>query len=237
MKKLLPEKLFAFFIAVLVLSISPAMAETEKVNWYTVEIVSFTRAKTAQLKERWPSSRAIDNAINTAGFTPLPAQQPDSLSMLDIEPVAASEKQLGRHAYAINKASGLSVKSHQIWRQKGLPREQAPWINLKSDSPALSGKVRISLSRYLHADFDIQLDNPDWPPAYANQAAMQEESVAKTIDFRVSRKLKRDTIHYIDHPLAGILLRIERYENQQDLPGSGESNSQVSESADKKSTT
>jgi len=225
MKKLLPEKLFALFVAALVLSGNPAMAESDNVNWYTVEVVSFTRAKTAQIQERWPVSVVVAN------------KGPAQLSMLDIEPVAASEKQLGRHAYAINRSSGLSVKSHQIWRQKGLPRAQAPWINLQSDSPALSGKVRISLSRYLHADFDIQLQNPDWSPSFTNEPAMLEPQAAKTIHFNVSRKLKRDKIHYIDHPLAGLLLRIERYEKEQDSPESEEQDSQTSKPVNQESTT
>jgi len=225
MKKLLPEKLFALFVAALVLSGNPAMAEPDNVNWYTVEVVSFTRAKTAQIQERWPVSVVVAN------------KGPAQLPMLDIEPVAASEKQLGRHAYAINRSSGLSVKSHQIWRQKGLPRAQAPWINLQSDSPALSGKVRISLSRYLHADFDIQLQNPDWSPSFTNEPAMLEPQAAKTIHFNVSRKLKRDKIHYIDHPLAGLLLRIERYEKEQDSPESEEQDSQTSKPVNQESTT
>ena len=225
MKKLLPEKLFALFVAALVLSGNPAMAEPDNVNWYTVEVVSFTRAKTAQIQERWPVSVVVAN------------KGPAQLPMLDIEPVAASEKQLGRHAYAINRSSGLSVKSHQIWRQKGLPRAQAPWINLQSDSPALSGKVRISLSRYLHADFDIQLQNPDWSPSFTNEPAMLEPQAAKTIHFNVSRKLKRDKIHYIDHPLAGLLLRIERYEKEQDSPDSEEPDSQTSKPVNQESTT
>jgi len=225
MKKLLPEKLFALFVAALVLSSNPAMAESDNVNWYTVEVVSFTRAKTAQMQERWPVSVVVAN------------RGPAQLSMLDIELVAASEKQLGRHAYAINRSSGLSVKSHQIWRQKGLPRAQAPWINLQSNSPALSGKVRISLSRYLHADFDIQLQNPDWSPSLTNEPAMLESQAAKTIHFNVSRKLKRDKIHYIDHPLAGLLLRIERYEKEQDSPESEEQDSQTSKPVNQESTT
>ena len=237
MKKLLLEKLFALVITALVLSVNPTWAETDKVNWYTVEVVSFTRAKTALVQERWPSSIVDANGIDTTGFTPIPAQQPDNLSMLDIEPVEASEKQLGRHAYAINRASGMSVKSHQIWRQKGIPREQAPWIQLETDSPELSGKVRISLSRYLHADFEIQLQNPDWSPSISNLSGITEEIAAKNIPFNVSRKLKRDKVHYIDHPLAGLLLRIERYKKDENLPGPEEADSPISKPADQKSTT
>lgn len=206
MKKLLPETLLAIIVATFLLPVSSAIAEADNVNWYTVEVISFTRAKTSQVQERWPVS-ASETGIQTGHFNPL-----------DIEPVAASEKQLGNHAYAINRASGLSVKSHQIWRQKGLPRSEAPWIRLKTGSPALSGKIRISLSRYLHADVNIQLQNPDWSPSYSG---------AETIPFTASRKLKRGVLHYIDHPLAGVLLMIERYEKD----------SQDSQSANQKSTT
>ncbi len=216
MKKLLPEKLLAIIVAAFLLPISQAQAESDNINWYTVEVISFTRAKTAQVQERWPTTSA-EAGSGSAVFTPL-----------DIQSVASSERQLGNHAYAINRSSGLSVKSHQIWRQKGLPREEAPWITLETGSPALSGKIRISLSRYLHADLDIQLPNPDWSPSY---------STAETISFNASRKLKRGKLHYIDHPLAGVLLLIERFEKGNTQPESEEMDTQNSQSANQKSTT
>jgi hypothetical protein len=243
MKKLLPEKLFSILVMGLILPVSPAQAETGNVNWYTVEVVSFTRAKTAQVQERWPVSAVVENPGISPEFIPLPnpdaatAEEPASLPMLEIVPVQAAEKQLGRHAYAINRAPGMSVTSHQIWRQKGLPRDLAPWINLETETPALSGKVRISLSRYLHADVDIQLLNPDWSPSYSNEPVMDDAIVARGIEFNVSRKLKRDKLHYIDHPLAGVLLRIERFEKDKELTEPEEMDSPISEPADEKSTT
>lgn len=252
MKKLLPEikplkkpleTLFTILSIVALLSVDGVMAETDKVNWYTVEVISFTRVKTSQVQERWPvspgfaNSTSVASGLDTSEFVPLPVTGAGSLPMPDIVPAPASEKQLGNHAYALNRASGLSVKSHQIWRQQGLPRNLAPWIKLKTESPALTGKVRISLSRYLHADFEIQLQNPEWSPSFSGEAGMNEEMTSKSIPFHVSRKLKRDKIHYIDHPLAGILLRIERFEIPEDLTGSEEADSQISDSANGKSTT
>ena len=188
----MPNLLRKFILITLLTLVSAAvMAETEK--WYTVEVISFTRNASDRTSERWSE---------------LPSQQGAGSGLSSLEGIVDVPKeqwQLGPHAYSVNRAPEMSVASHQAWRQKGLPRCQAPWIPLNSRSNSLNGKIKISLSRYLHADVDINLENPD---RYSSSDFM----AASEVKFKTSKKISRDKLFYIDHPLAGVIILIERYQ-------------------------
>ena len=181
-------------IVLMTLASTAIMASDEK--WYTVEVISFTRNASDMTAERWSDLPYMpDQEDSSSGLS----------SLEDIQSVPKEQWQLGPHAYSINRAPEMSVASHQAWRQKGLPRNQAPWISLDTTTNSLIGKIRISLSRYLHADVEINLDNPE---QYSSNSLL----AANNILFKSSKKIKRDKLFYIDHPLAGVLILIERYE-------------------------
>lgn len=221
MNKLLPNhQLLLLFLLIFVdLSSNPAIAEQDASNWYTVEVITFTRAKSSQIQENWL------NSLHKPGHSFLKTSASDiNQSDMQIKPVPESQWQLSRHAYSLGKDRGIRVRSHQAWRQPGLPKNASPWIELQSNSSRLTGKVRISLSRYLHAEVDIRLLNPDWNPDDSSDSQNQPEP-AKNIYFQASRKLKLDKIHYIDHPLAGVLIKIERFKIDQPQANSSDKSS------------
>ena len=224
MNKLQPKSLL-FASLILMLPGSALAEDDEQVkNWYTIEVISFTRHKEAGLQEQWLETApapVMEEAPVLEPITPeTPATQELGQAFLDpmvIEPVPEGEWQLSRHAYSLGRSAELKIQSHQAWRQPGFSKEESPWIDLASESDQLSGKIRISLSRYLHADVDINLANPDWSPSYYPTSEAPPLQQAERIHFETSRRLKRDELHYIDHPLAGVLIRIERYEMPEPL--------------------
>ena len=194
----MPKLLHKLFLIILMtLASATVMASEDK--WYTVEVISFTRSASASTAERWSELPYQDDA--SAGFSSAGDLSPGS----DLLSVPKEQWQLGPHAYSINRAPEMTVASHQAWRQKGLPRKQAPWIPLDSKANGIYGKIKISLSRYLHADVDIKLENPD---RYSNQGSMP----ARDISFKTSKKIRLGKLFYIDHPLAGAIVLIERYQ-------------------------
>lgn len=241
------QKLIYSAIALLVLSPAIQAAPEEPAhNWYTVEVISFTRTKTGNLQEKWLAKPVVMD--ETMLSQPDIDQQRTLPNDLAIQKVPDNEWQLARHAYSLGRSPELTIQSHQAWRQPGLSREESPWINLASESSALTGKIKISLSRYLHADIDITLSNPDWSPTYLSASGTGAPQYSESIHFQASRRLKRDEIHYIDHPLAGVLVRIERFEMpkpavETDGPvpanpeATKESNSPISDKQDKKTDT
>ena len=212
MNKLLPNHhLFLLLLLILVdFNSNDVIAEQATTNWYTVEVVTFTRAKSGQIQENWVNG--LHKPSNS--FLRTSASEINQ-SEMQIKAVPQSQWKLSRHAYSLGKDRGIKVRSHQAWRQPGLAKKASPWIDLQSNSSQLTGKIRISLSRYLHAEVDIQLFNPDWDPGASFSASQNQLLAAKKINFQASHKLKRDEIHYIDHPLAGVLIRIERFDQVQ----------------------
>lgn len=196
----------------------------EDYKWYTVEVITLSRDATASVNEKWPFPEAemttgeplplaTDTSARTLGNPDVALssfeQFPDYLISL-----ANTEGSLSKHAYSLNRAGELSVKSHQVWRQAGLSRETAPWVEIESDSnDSYSGKIQLSLSRYLHVRVDIQLANPNWASAYTYQPDQPARTLqAETINFKAHRRIRTGELHYIDHPLAGVIVKVDRYE-------------------------
>ena len=61
--------------------------------------------------------------------------------------------------------------------------------------------------RFLHLDTDLLLRAPDSSQTYRVQ---------------LSRRMRSDELHYVDHPKLGILIRAERYLPEEDAPDTGD---------------
>lgn len=103
---------------------------------------------------------------------------------------------------SINLAPELDVVFHGRWQQP-VPARDAPQrillpvqtINLSAQFTRLNGHIGITLGRYLHANTKLWLQ-PD--PATNAYAELNE-----------SRRMRSNELHYIDHPLIGVLINIE----------------------------
>jgi len=191
-----------------------ATDDVKEYSWFTIEVISFSRNKNSQLTEKWPFVPPIE-VIEDITLTPELPDFTDN-NQLDIIPVPDDEMELKKQAYSLGRSSSITIQSHQAWRQKGLDKENAPWINLSSKNERLTGKIQISLARYLHANLDMSILNPDW-----NQSQVSYENTlsdnsnmtrtSKQIPFISHRRMRSGELHFIDHPLAGVLIKIERY--------------------------
>lgn len=86
--------------------------------------------------------------------------------------------------------------------------------------PSIDGNIKVSLSRFLHIDVDlvyrmeIPAPNPESAPPTEDQTTALS-SIAQTIVhpflLRDHRRMRSKELHYIDHPLFGILVKILRY--------------------------
>ena len=74
----------------------------------------------------------------------------------------------------------------------------------------IDGRIKISLSKYLDVDADL---------LYRDNVQLTDAdglAVQSLYAFRLSehRSMKRNTIHYLDHPLFGVLIGVDRYAPQ-----------------------
>ena len=86
-----------------------------------------------------------------------------------------------------------------------------PTENLAAKTPLLDGVVKVELGRYLHIYFDLKYQRNIAP----QQGVIDSSKNYKDIKFypvQTHRRMRSKEIHYIDHPLIGILVLATPFE-------------------------
>ena len=90
----------------------------------------------------------------------------------------------------------------------------------------LEGILRVTLSRYLHLEAELTFRNkaPDIVKNDNPFSELDNEKVRSEIQKlgvihlkQKRRRIRSNELHYIDHPVLGILINITRYEKQEDM--------------------
>ena len=197
-------------------------AAAKDLKEYDVEIIIFEDAHARYLKsETWDQKATTEelqsastkkNKISTTGFK-------------SIKP-AILKKQYKR----INTSSGYNVLFYGAWRQAGLDKDKAFQIDIKKlksshtykSENSLSGTFKLVLARYLHiynqlnyhrkitetADPEITAANPD---ASEKQTEVVSNGLVPNngiYPLNSHRRMRSKELHYIDHPLVGMLIQI-----------------------------
>jgi hypothetical protein len=156
---------------------------------------------------------------------------------LAFESLDKSEHQLTSIARSINRSSLYKMLLHQAWLQPVSSIETIRPILIQTgdhfgDSYEIDGTIKISRSRFLHLDTDLWFTefasryqqtstpltlnlSPETAKKYAN-VVNWESNRGRYIPVHAhrlihSRRMRRSTLHYIDHPRFGILIQIEKF--------------------------
>lgn len=157
-------------------------------NLYTVEVVLFKQASPALNEEHWPE------ALSPIDFTDARLPVPN-----DGMPLSAKEE-LTRSNYALNneadklKRRGYEILYHNAWLEQFSPNT-ASTLLVVDPLGAFEGTVHIERQRYLHVSPDINY--------YLSDGAEQPGTV---IRMHESRRMRSEELHYIDHPVLGMLV-------------------------------
>ena len=101
---------------------------------------------------------------------------------------------------------------------------------LQVPDPVLDGTVRLRVGRFLHVDVDMAYfpeqmpaaaGPPPVPPAPSpaqHSIRLPEPVPADYVRLRHSRKILLNELHYIDHPLFGIVVQVTRMQLPDTLP-------------------
>jgi hypothetical protein len=208
-------------------------------KWYQVEVIVFEHRGEA--------------ALEAESWDPDPGRPPIEESIALIAPGESPQEGPGPHAFRILPVDALTMTKtrghlengaettpilHLAWRQPGVPKEDAQWVNLylpphegrspRASSnllgtakrtgaqdpagtgqpalvpldalqaptvfpPVLDGTLRVYLSRYLHADVDL---------------VYHRENVETPFRLATSRRMRSGELHYLDHPVFGVLIKV-----------------------------
>lgn len=124
-----------------------------------------------------------------------------------------AELELGEARARLDRLGAYNVLGHAGWAQVGVDTDRSVAIDLRHfgiTNP--TGTVEVSLRRFLRVALDLEYFDGDgslWEPAEFPGLA----PLAYAASYRLTTErtaIRRDDLHYIDHPLFGVLVRITR---------------------------
>ena len=126
---------------------------------------------------------------------------------------------LNKYAKKLKANKRYNVLVHKAWRQTGFADDAA--IDIPIDSRKTSGRennvhgsIKIVLGRYLHIYTDMIYQQPrkDAAPVWQGQASQQ----FKEYPINFHRRMRSKELHYLDHPMVGILVMAMPVKKQED---------------------
>lgn len=194
-----------------------ALGAQAQSRWYTVEVAVFERVSSTGLAEEfWPEELTGERG----GFS-VSAQQDSGVRVLTAGSSEASAiARVGRGQLAYGRlvsrlaASGeVRPLLHTGWRQPGLRKSEALPVRVNGTAQGINGSsvkgtIRLYRSRYLHLEANLTYSRPN-----ATQTAGLN-GAGNPIRFvlRESRRMRSGELHYLDHPLFGMLVRATPYQ-------------------------
>ena len=194
------------------LMISSAQAK-EAVPNYTLEVIVFeTYALKSWTEEYWPEDLDDLEYEGNQYLTDLLAGKQAGAGIniqkqpLELKSVAAK----------LSPKKGYKILFHKAWSQNTGADIDMPTLIIESakGSSQLAGTVKLYKSRYAHVDFDLRFDRriPDRIKSeFMSQQKFSEGDLLPDnwqFELKESRKIRPNQLHYIDHPLFGILVQL-----------------------------
>ena len=157
----------------------------------------------------------------------------------------SSNYQLTEHVEKLSESDSKRVIFHTAWRQPGLDKHKAIPVYFKREIPVppvvenessfeqeqtatnpteLEGILRVTLARYLHLEAELSLrdklpaassDNPfEVLDSEVPVEGLEKQGIIHLKQKR--RRIRSKELHYLDHPVLGILILITPYEMPED---------------------
>lgn len=210
-----PVGSFRVQLAVLLLSLVAAPASAQRL--YQVEVVLFERETPVETGgEQWTAG---PEARQYAGAVSLSSEGRDSVAGVAVfQALPAGQLRLSEAAAVLNRSPRHRVLLHTGWRQPsyGARSPRAVYISTADGQssletgerflpgigagvpPSLEGTLSLRVSRFLHLDVDL---------SYLVRGVEAGGGI-RSARLRESRRMRFTELHYLDHPLFGMLVQI-----------------------------
>lgn len=176
-------------------------------KWYQVEMVVFEHLIADTSGEQWNSDATPDysNAIN-----------------LETDPNGSTAfKKLPSSRYkldGVNKVLKLSSQyrpvHHVAWQQPELTTSRAKKVHIKNPDAKIDGTVNLRGGHLLHLDVDMAYFVDlltESNTSFTEEGASEDIAMRGTYaQMKETRRIKLNELHYFDHPLFGVVMRVTR---------------------------
>jgi hypothetical protein len=197
-------------------SLSPAHAD---VTEYDFELIIFedTSGRYANSEEWQHELSETETAATETASAGTLSKSKDTNAAINISQI----KGIGLNKYAkkLKANKRYNVLVHKAWRQTGFADDAAIDIPIDSrkasdDKNNIHGSIKIVLERYLHIYTDMTYQQPrkDSAPVWQGQ----ESQRFKEYPIKFHRRMRSKELHYLDHPMVGILVMAMPVKKQED---------------------
>ena len=190
-------------------------------KWYQVEMVVFEHLIPDTSGEQWNTDNVPDysNAIELG-------TDPDGSNAFKMLP--SSRHKLGGVNKVLKLSSGYRPVHHVAWQQPELTKSRAKKVHIKNPEAKINGTVNLRGGHLLHLDLDISyfVDLFTESVTSFTEENISAEGEAKADEeiimsgtyaqMKETRRIKLNELHYFDHPLFGVIMRVTRLELKED---------------------
>lgn len=139
----------------------------------------------------------------------------------------ADSLSLQEDADRINKQNNMKVIWHRAWIEP--IQEQSKAILHPIDvhlldrlNMHLSGRIQLYRSRYLHIDTDLVMQHSEVQPFLIEDSEALVDDQPETAsnpniragEIKLTRRMRSNELHYLDHPMLGVLVKVVPVENK-----------------------
>ncbi|MBE0493882.1 MAG: hypothetical protein IBX48_06020 [Thiomicrospira sp.] len=179
-----------------------------------IEVIVFqSLALRGWTEEYWPDTLELPSTENATQFNAA-----DGYATLLKEASFTLKEEVSK----MTTDKGYDVLAHFAWQQPALDREKAIPILIdqfvqqrRLESSILFGTIRMYQERFSHIQVNLELDRQ------IPQAVLERFTAHQQLDidwitegwrFQIneSRRVRYGEIHYLDHPIFGILIKVDR---------------------------
>lgn len=182
----------------------------EQTPRYTVEVIVFENyALRGWTEEHWPDEIKLpatqgSTSLFTTGKSPLFIEN--------------ANQSLDSLAQKISK--NYRVLFHQAWSQNAVDTKNAPTVlieKVKQGGTQMMGTIKLYKTRFAHIEVDLEFERVI--PAKVIEAFVENQRLASgelpshwRFNLNEARKIREGEVHYIDHPLFGVLVRLQSHD-------------------------
>ena len=202
-------------LATLALTAMLACTADAAQQWFTVEIVVFDDPQSLALHdEHWPPNPGEPSLEGAVELTVPIGDEPGGGVPHAFRLLDRSELSLNGAWDALRRSARHRPLLHAGWRLPGVRPGAARPAHLDASlavpagggsgggPPSVRGTVKVSLVRYLQVEIDLLYSR------FAAGAVAASDGTPARFRLEAQRRMRSGELHYIDHPLFGVLLRI-----------------------------
>lgn len=159
---------------------------------YQIDMIVFTHQSSAYQAENITTPLLAPDMKNAIS---LQNNATNSITPYHILPKSSS--QLAQAFWALNRKSGYQVLAHYTWLQPSNNQRAIAIPSINHNGWNIEGTVRVRQSNYYLLDTDLLFSSPTG-------------NTQTAFLFSQKQRLKPGTVYYLDHPQAGMLIKVHK---------------------------